>query len=748
MSGASPDDARAGGDFRPELEGLRAVAVGLVLAYHAGIPKVYGGYVGVDVFFVLSGFLITGLIVRELRATGRIDLPQFYARRARRLLPAALVAIAGTLVLSVILLPPLRVPDVAGDAAAASVYVSNMRFAFQATDYLASDLPPSPLLHFWSLGVEEQFYLFWPALLAVVATIGLGTIGLGRRRQARPLPGGAGTTRRLAIAVAAVGVGSFALSLVLTTAAEPWAFFTLPARAWELALGGLLALGAARLARLPASLGGGLIAIGLAFVGLSGVLLQQSTPFPGTAALLPTVGAALVIAGGAAGISTLPGRFLALAPMRYLGRISYSLYLWHWPIIVLPAAAIDGELPLIARLGLAAVSIVVAAASHRWIEEPIRHGRFVGRRVSRTLALAGSTSVVVALLAVSVGSAANATLPGAVALADNPDALPADPLGSLEPSSSAPSSERGSAIPERTPPLTGDASPAPTGSDLTSAATRPPTPGGPVPSDLTPSLSAVRTDAPIIYSDGCHLDQPSTVPKTCVFGDPSSSTSVVLFGDSHAAQWFPALERLARVEHWKLITLTKSACSPADVTVFNPTFDRAYVECDTWRDAVFATIAADHPSLVVMAMSRTYTMVDGGSLPTVAQRPDLWNAAISRSLRRLEASADEVVLIGDTPRSKVDPPACLSRHLDDVLACATPSSKSLAVARTVADRTVAAAAGADFIDPSPWICPSEPCPVVIGSYLVFRDNHHLTTAFSTALSRRLLDALPADVPRS
>ncbi|TMF33174.1 MAG: acyltransferase, partial [Chloroflexi bacterium] len=181
MSGASPDDARAGGDFRPELEGLRAVAVGLVLAYHAGIPKVYGGYVGVDVFFVLSGFLITGLIVRELRANGRIDLPQFYARRARRLLPAALVAIAGTLVLSVILLPPLRVPDVAGDAAAASVYVSNMRFAFQATDYLASDLPPSPLLHFWSLGVEEQFYLFWPALLAVVATIGLGTIGLGRR---------------------------------------------------------------------------------------------------------------------------------------------------------------------------------------------------------------------------------------------------------------------------------------------------------------------------------------------------------------------------------------------------------------------------------------------------------------------------------------------------------------------------------------------------------------------------------------
>ena len=155
MSGASPDEPRSpGGEFRPELEGLRAVAVGLVLLYHANVPTLGGGYVGVDVFFVLSGFLITGLITRELRSTGRIDLPRFYARRARRLLPAAAVAIAGTLLLSALLLPPLRVPDVTGDAAAASLYVSNIRFAAQATDYLSSDLAPSPLLHFWSLGVE------------------------------------------------------------------------------------------------------------------------------------------------------------------------------------------------------------------------------------------------------------------------------------------------------------------------------------------------------------------------------------------------------------------------------------------------------------------------------------------------------------------------------------------------------------------------------------------------------------------
>jgi peptidoglycan/LPS O-acetylase OafA/YrhL len=225
-----PSDGRA--PFRPDIEGLRAIAVLLVLAYHARIPGFTGGYIGVDVFYVVSGFLITGLIVRELQATGRVDLPAFYARRARRLLPAALVVIAVTVIASAIVLPPLRVPDVAGDAAAAALYVSNIRFAAQATDYLQAELDPSPLLHFWSLGVEEQFYLFWPALLFLVA----------RRRF---------EVRRLASVVAAVAVLSFVLGVAWTSTDAPLAFFLLPARAWELAVGAGLALGTTRLARLP-----------------------------------------------------------------------------------------------------------------------------------------------------------------------------------------------------------------------------------------------------------------------------------------------------------------------------------------------------------------------------------------------------------------------------------------------------------------------------------------------------------------
>ncbi len=221
--------------FRPDIEGLRAIAVVLVLLYHASVPGVTGGYVGVDVFFVLSGFLITGLLVRELDATGTISLAGFYARRVRRLLPAAMLLILATVVASTVVLSPLRAGDVARDGIAAALYTSNLRFAFQATDYLQSELPPSPLLHLWSLGVEEQFYLFWPALL-LLATRGVANVGSLR-------------LRRIGLLATAVAAGSFVLSLWLTNASEPWAFFSLPTRAWELGIGALLAVGAGRLAR-------------------------------------------------------------------------------------------------------------------------------------------------------------------------------------------------------------------------------------------------------------------------------------------------------------------------------------------------------------------------------------------------------------------------------------------------------------------------------------------------------------------
>lgn len=708
---------RTGADrFRPDLEGLRAVAVVLVLLYHAGVPGFGGGYIGVDVFFVLSGFLITGLILRELRDTGRVSLPAFYARRARRLLPAAVLTIAVTVAAAAILLPPLRMPDIAADGAAAALYASNLRFAAQATDYLASQLAPSPLLHFWSLGVEEQFYLFWPALLVLVAA-------------SRP-----GSLRRIGVAIGVVGIVSFALSAWLTDVSQPWAFFSLPARAWELALGGVLAVVAAAGFAPPRRAAVVAGAAGVVMIVLAGVVLDTGTPFPGTAALLPTVGAALVIAAGIRESAVGPGRLLSTRPFRYIGRISYSLYLWHWPIIVLPVAALGTDPGLPARVALALLAIPVAAASQRWVEEPIRHGRFVGLRPRRSLAFAGTLSLTVAILSVGTGRIAIGGLAAGVAAAPVVDPS-FDPVPVASPS----------AAPTSGPIAAG--SPSPDRRLAAAAASPTPLPAtveGPVPGDLQPSLLRARDDLPVIYSDGCHLAIPATVPGRCVFGDPTSSTTVVLFGDSHAAQWFPALERLARTQDWRLVSLTKSACPSAEVTVWNSNLDRVYSECDTWRAQALARIAAERPALVVVANSRLQQLVVDGRTVSSLVDESAWEAGLARTLATLRSSAGDVAVIGDTPRSAVDPPVCLSAHLADALACATPLDRATAPAHTAAERATALSEGAAFVDPTPWVCPSAPCPAVIGPYLVYRDQHHLTATFSSALWRALGDALPID----
>jgi peptidoglycan/LPS O-acetylase OafA/YrhL len=693
--------ATAESEFRPDLEGLRAVAVVLVLLYHAAIPGFPGGFIGVDVFFVLSGFLITRLLVRELASTGRVSLPAFYARRARRLLPAAAATLLVTAGLSALLLPPLRLGDVGGDIAAAAAYVSNLRFAFLATDYLGSELPPSPVLHFWSLGVEEQFYLFWPAILVVTSApiFASGEIAHGMRR--------------VTLVLGAVLVGSAAISVWLTVVAQPWAFFSLPARAWELALGGLLAMPpvASRI-RLGAApfLGW----VGLVLVLASGVLITEATPFPGTAAFLPTIGSALVIASGLAirgdqpPSRLWPEHLLSLPPMRFLGRISYSLYLWHWPILVLPAAAL-GPLPWVARVGLSLLAVAVAAASQRWIEDPIRHGRVVGTRPRRVLALAGALTIVVATSALSLDSFAEAR------------ARPTGPVvgGDLD-----------------TVPL-----PSATAT-LGNRAALPSPSGGPLPADLAPALAQAKDDLPVIYSDGCHLDIATTTPGDCIFGDTTSSTTVVLFGDSHAAQWFPALERLSRAHHWRLLSMTKSACAPADIPVWNGVLKHGYDECRTWREAVLARVAREHPAFVVVSEAYNYTLDIDGDKVSASDREDIWKAGLERTLQRIADVGAVPVLIGDTPRMGDDPPDCLSEHVDDVARCTTTAAVAVDRHGLSRDRKVAEEVGATFVDPTSWVCFTDPCIAVNGRFLVFRDTHHLTATYARGLAPRLYPLLP------
>src|SRR5215212_8279567 len=458
--------------FRADVEGLRAVAVLAVVVYHAGLSQVRGGFVGVDVFYVLSGFLITGLLWEELQTTAGLRLGAFYGRRARRLLPAAVLVLMVTLAASWVWLSPLQARGAARDAAAAALYVANYRFALQRTDYLA-DASPSPLQHYWSLGVEEQFYLLWPLLLLVVFLA-------GRRLRVR-------SPAVAAAALVPVGVGSFALSLRLTVVAQPWAFFSLPTRAWELAAGGLVALAASRLARLP-----GLAAATLGWLGLEAILWSitrfgPSTPFPGAAALFPVAGTAAVLAAGCAAPRLGPSLLLGRWPLQLGGRLSYAWYLWHWPLLVLAPAVVGHPLSPVPRLGLAAAGGLLAAATVRLVENPVRFLARLAARPSRSLALGAALTATAA--AAAVATASLSPVPRGRGVAAPPAVIPIAP----------PPARTRSAKPQQDPAEARLAKLSAPVLEAVAKAARTRT----VPANLDPSLASAHADQPPPVADGC-----------------------------------------------------------------------------------------------------------------------------------------------------------------------------------------------------------------------------------------------------
>ena len=657
--------------FRPDIEGLRAVAILAVLAFHARVPGMGGGFVGVDVFFVISGYLITGLLLREVSATGRLDLPGFYARRVRRLVPAALVVIAVTVIASAFVLSPLRFPGIALDAAAAAAYISNYRYALIATDYFAADVQPSPLLHFWSLGVEEQFYLVWPVLLLA---------------SVRLLP-----VRRVWMVVAAVAAASFALSVWMTDVNAPWAFYSLPTRAWQLALGGLVALGVLAMpARWPDWLGAALGWSGLGLIAAAVVFIDPSTPFPGLSALLPAVGAALFIIGGERQVAR-PARLLATSVPRWFGRVSYSLYLWHWPILILGPIVIGlGTLPV--RLALAALSIGVAALSTRYIEGRFRI-RGPSRASRRTLALALGSSAVIAIASVAAS-------------------------GELVRSS--------------------DQAPLPTLGPVTAVRPALPSPvlAGPLPSDLVPTLIEAHRDNGGLMAEGCGTPTEETALRDCVYGATAAATTVVLYGDSHAAMWLPAVTSIAEQAGWKVVPLIKPGCSPVDVTVWRRELQRAFRECDTWRELALARIAELRPSMVIVGSSRNYDVAgtDGSIVESGKWR--MWREGFTRMLDEVQQETDRVVLLGETPHHPSDPLECLAtRGL--IEECTVPREELVNARYQSIERDAARESGVQLIEPVDWLCQRTTCALVFDSYLVYRNPGHLTATIVAVLAPQL-----------
>jgi peptidoglycan/LPS O-acetylase OafA/YrhL len=377
-----PAATRAAGPnlaFRPDIEGLRAVAVAAVVLFHAGVPGIGGGYIGVDVFFVISGFLITSLMRREVATTGGLSLLRFYGRRARRILPASSVVLVTVILAGYHWLGFLRGDEVAADGRWAALFASNFRFAAQGVDYLESQAAPSPLQHFWSLAVEEQFYFVWPALLVLLIWLGLRHF----------------TPAVLAVAVAA------SLAWSVWQAGVTWSYFSPATRAWELGAGCLLALAAGRLSRIPAGVSSLMAGVGLAGIVVAALSFDDGTTFPGYAATLPVAATLLVLAGRGDAL-------LGVAPLRWLGQISYSLYLWHWPVLIIATQAY-GPLNGRTRTGLVLLSVVLAMATYALVENPIRRSA----RLRRSHLITAVLAVALILAPVAVSLLKSAASPGA-----------------------------------------------------------------------------------------------------------------------------------------------------------------------------------------------------------------------------------------------------------------------------------------------------------------------------------------------
>ncbi|KUH94605.1 acyltransferase [Mycobacterium sp. IS-1556] len=691
-------------EFRRDIEGLRAVAVLAVVLFHAEVPGVSGGYVGVDVFFVISGFLITGLLWRDVSTVGTVRLRRFYGARARRLLPAAATVGVVTAVGSALLLPPLQARTVIGDGIASALYVSNYRFAFQGNDYFFSETPPSPFLHYWSLGVEEQFYLVWPFLI-------IGTAWLIRRVRRSRRADAPSSQRPYLVVLALVGALSFALSLAITYWVPLVAFFSLPTRAWELAAGGLVALTAGQWRRLPALpaaiVGWG----GLTLILLACTLFDTNTLFPGTAALLPVVGTALVIGAGCASASQGSGRVLSLSPMRAIGRVSYSWYLWHWPVLLLAPPLLGHPLGLPGRLTAALVSLVLAVLTLHLIENPLRFAAPIRRSPMRSLALGG--------VATAVAVCAGVVLLVLVPL----------PVGRGTPAAT----------------LAVTAAPLPMGRSVNAydaavqdafaqvqAAVAASADTKAVPSNLDPTLAEAETQKPAMFLNSCMRQFYQVEQPPCATGDTASATTVALVGDSNAAMWSLAFQRVATQRHWRLETLAKAGCPPIDLPVTNPLLHREYTECQQWRGEMMNRIHAGHPRLVVVSMWRQYGDAYGYPSGITSYDP-AWIESLTRLVRQLRGTGAEVLVLGPIPDPNSVVP-CLSEHLDDATACSPPRSTAVNGPGIASESAATKAAGGEYAELTPLFCTADRCPVIVGNTLVYLDRNHVTFEYSELLA--------------
>ncbi|AWB92060.1 acyltransferase family protein [Aeromicrobium chenweiae] len=679
--------------LRPEIQALRAGAALLVVLYHLWPGRLPGGFMGVDVFFVISGFLITSHLAREAASTGRIRLGRFWARRARRLLPAAYLVLATSALGVYLWMPLLNWSQNFREIVASALYFQNWRLALDAVDYLAAENSPSVAQHYWTLSVEEQFYVAWPLIV-------LASILLAARMGTRRL----GT---VTVVIAVATAASFVYSLWLTYNNVSFAYFSTFTRAWEFGAGALLALVTLRAAptRRKAStlmphLGALVSWAGLAVLVYCGLQLSGATPFPGTAALLPVLATVAVIAAGMPASPLSPRWIIERRFVQWTGDISYPLYLWHWPPIVLLPIILGHELGFWPRVGILVGSFAAAAFTKRFVEDPIRRGRRLGIQRS-TVTFAFTAVAAAALVASCLGGVQHAT-----AVADRAEQFK-------------------QSVTRDTPPCFGAASMAP---------------GKPCDNPqldglLVPDTTAIRRDGATY--PGCQTSS-TEVRTTCSFGDGKDDRlpHVVVIGDSHARSLLPALVPMAEEGKLFLDVQVKAGCNWSSNPHPNP--DRTIAEsCYEWRKNVNAYLtknADDIDAIVTGALA--HPRPAAGHEELVAGFVKAWRPVAERGV--------PIVAVRDNTAQPVDTNDCLALEKEITAdSCALPRPKAF----RAYDPLVGAAQqvkGARLYDFTSFYCDDRTCPAVIGGVNVYRDRTHVSKTYMATMKPYIEQRLDQD----
>ena len=688
--------------FRGDIQGLRAIAVLTVMVGHAGLGPLTGGFVGVDVFFVISGFLITQLLLAEAERSGRVSMTGFYARRARRILPAASVVLVVTVLASLFLLSALDAAGLVRDAVWAALFAANIRFAQQGVDYFAQDASPSAIQHYWSLAVEEQFYLVWPLVILLLCS--------WRFASSPPL------RRRLFAAISLISLASLVWSAYRTAQEPESAYFSSLTRGWELGIGAICALAAHRgTTGWPAWARNVIAGGGLAAIVVACVTYTDAAPFPGLAAALPVLGTAAVIFAGSGRQErpSLVARGVSVRPLRVVGDWSYSLYLWHWPLLVVAPLALGADLNTLQAVAMLCLTFLLAGATYRWVETPFRSG--LRWRPPRALVLY-PISLVLVLGAAGIGRVYTDRQVGeqgddpAVTLTDFGVDRPSDYHLRRDPAAA-----------------------------LVQASVIAAQHGMAVPSDLTPDLLDVEADVP----DVGECEYARMVTTLCPRGDLDGDQVMVVLGDSHGRMWIPALDEIAEQNGYVVYYLVKPQCTAALVDVARLGTHDPWPECEDFHKWTDAQLAELHPDLTVVATSPPVAGIylDDGTLVQEDDRvADLMGEGLADLFASVEPHTDRLVVIGDVPKLEEPPSVCLSTGDPDLGDCLYSPDRLSAEIRD-RSREAAEAAAARFIDPSRWLCLREVCPSVIGSWISYRDRGHLSTPYARALAGPLAEAM-------